>query len=301
MSSDEEAEFNDGVEEDEEGTSKPAMNGEDSGYEEMNGGGRKRRSSRGTVSYKEDDGGDDDDDEAEDEDASAGEEEEGDNDDDDDDDDDDDVPLASLKSPSPAKKKKASATTADTKNGSKTKTKTTTKASATKKKKTATATTKSASSSTTDYASPSFALYGSESKKGELIQKLLCRWWYAITWPDASALPDKPPPNYDTLDGFPGVYVCTKGEEVGTIKDMRDKNKAPNFNNFAKMSSKELRDLLIKAVQEQKRQLIAAEGAGTSTEKELNSILNWAEKVNTDKADKDAAKILKASKLSLPE
>ncbi|KAG7338247.1 hypothetical protein IV203_014797 [Nitzschia inconspicua] len=280
MSSEEE-EFND---------SNPAMNGDvEEGEDDNNdNGGRKRRSSRGAVSYNEADEDFYDDEEEEDNEASGGDDEE---------DDDDDVPLASLKSSSPTKKKKTTPSKTRTAKPPATKKKKPTTSSATK----ATSSSNATTTTTVEYASPSFALYGSECKKGELIQKLLCRWWYAITWPDPATLPDKPPPHYDAMDGFPGVYVCTAGEEVGTIKDMRDKSKAPNFNNFAKMKSEELRDLLIKAIQEQKRQLIAAEGAGTGTEKELNVILKWAEKVNTDKADKDAAKILKASKLTLAE
>ncbi|KAL3904305.1 MAG: hypothetical protein SGARI_004981 [Bacillariaceae sp.] len=229
---------------------------------------RKRRASRGNVvSYNEDDNDYDDEEE--------GEEEE------DEDDDEDDVPLASLKSPSPKKRAKAPAKKgAKATKGKATKKKSSSSASA-KKKKAAASSSKSGSS---DYSSPSFALYGSGSKKGELIQKLF-----------------KPPQNYDAMDGFPGVYICTQGEEVGTIKDMRDKDKAPNFNNFAKMNADDLRDLLVNALKEQKRQLVASEGKGTSTEKELDGMLKWAEKLNTSKADKEATTVLKAAKLSLPE
>jgi hypothetical protein len=234
-------------------------------------GSRSRRSSRGTVSYKEDD--DDDDDES--------------------DDDEDDIPLAALKSPSPAKpaKKKPAA-----------KAKAKTKAPAKKKAKTQTSTTKTTSNqSSNDYSSPSFALYGTESIKGKLIQNLLCRWWYAITWPDPSAIPKKPPTDYDAMDGFRGVFICTQGEEVGKIKDFRDKENSPNFNNLAKKTSEELKELLVKAINEQKRQLVESEGTGTATEKELNSMLKWAAKLNTKKADKEAEKVLKANKLSIPE
>jgi len=238
-------------------------------------GSRSRRSSRGKVSYKEDD-----DDEDEDE----------------SDDDEDDIPLAALKSPSsakPAKKKPAA----------KAKPKAKAKAPAKKKAKTQASTTKTTSSnqSSNDYSSPSFALYGTESIKGKLIQNLLCRWWYAITWPDPSAIPKKPPTDYDAMDGFPGVFICTQGEEVGKIKDFRDKENSPNFNNLAKKTSEELKELLVKAINEQKRQLVESEGTGTATEKELNSMLKWAAKLNTKKADKEAEKVLKANKLSIPE
>ena len=229
-------------------------------------GSRRRRSSRGTVSYKEEE-------EEEEEDES----------------DEDDIPLAALKSPSPAKKKKKPAATK-------------VKGPAKKAKK-ATSGTKTTSSneSSNDYSSPSFALYGTESIKGKIIQNLLCRWWYAIRWPDPSSIPKEPPTDHDAMDGFPGVFICTGGEEVGTIKDFRDKSTSPNFNNLAKKPSEELKELLVKAINEQKRQLIESEGTGTGTEKELNSMLKWVSKINTKKADKEAEKVFKANKLSIPD
>mmetsp|Transcript_16042 Transcript_16042/g.33120 ORF Transcript_16042/g.33120 Transcript_16042/m.33120 type:complete len:268 (-) Transcript_16042:139-942(-) len=249
---------------------------------EVKAGSRKRRSSRGSaVSYKEDE-----------------DEEEEESDDDDDDDDDDDIPLASLKAPSPAKKKKPAAA----KSKAKPKAKAKAKAPPKKKAKT-TASTKTTSSSTSsnDYSSPSFELYGKESIKGKLIQNILCRWWYAITWPDPSAVPKVPPPDYDAMDGFPGVFICTQGEEVGTIKDFRGKDNSPNFNNLVRKPSKELKELLVKAINEQKRQLVEAEGSGTGTEKELKTMLNWANKINAEKADKEAEKVFKANKFTIPQ
>merc|ERR1712238_206885 len=244
-------------------------------------GSRRRRSSRGMISYNE--------------------YKEDDDDEDSDDDDDDDIPLSALKIPSPLKKKKVASKSS--KKGSAAKAKAKPKLKVPTKKKAKTSATKSISSaiSTNDYSSPSFALYGTESNKGQLIQKLLCRWWYAISWPDPSSIPNKPPLNYDAMDGFPGVYICTHGDEVGTIKDLRDKSKTPCFNNFANKTSEELRDLLMKAINEQKLQLCESEGSGTSTEKELNEMLKWATKLNVKKADKEAAKVLKANKLSIPE
>lgn len=237
--------------------------------EQMTPASRKRRTSRGAVSYKEED---------------DEEEEES--------DEDDDIPLAALKSP--AKKKKPAATKAKAKAPAKAKTKT--KAPAKKKAKTSTA-----SSSQNEYSSPSFALYGTESIKGKLIQNILCRWWYAITWPNPASIPKEPPADYDAMDGFPGVFICTQGEEVGAIKDFRDKENSPNFNNLAKKPSEELKDLLVKAINEQKRQLIEAEGEGTPTEKELNSMLKWATKINAKKADKEAEKVFKANKMTIPQ
>lgn len=245
---------------------------EDVEEEVEDSGRRSRRTSRGTVSYKEED------DEEEDEDDSSGEE--------------DDIPLAALKSPSPAKKKAAH----------KAKAKAKAKSPAKKKAKTTSSTKKATSSnpSNNDYSSPSFALYGTESLKGKLIQNLLCRWWYAITWPDPSTITKIPPKDCDAMDGFPGVFICTKGDEVGTIKDFRDTAKAPTFNNLVKKSSEELKELLINAIDEQKRQLIESEGKGTGTEKELTSMMKWVSKINTKKADKEAEKVFKANKFSIP-
>jgi len=255
-------------------------------------GSRRRRSSRGMISYNE---------YKEDEDEEEENDDDDDDDEDSDDDDDDDIPLSALKIPSPLKKKKVASKSS--KKGSAAKAKAKPKLKVPTKKKAKTSATKNISSaiSTNDYSSPSFALYGTESNKGQLIQKLLCRWWYAISWPDPSSIPNKPPLNYDAMDGFPGVYICTHGDEVGTIKDLRDKSKTPCFNNFANKTSEELRDLLMKAINEQKLQLCESEGSGTSTEKELNVMLKWATKLNVKKADKEAAKVLKANKLSIPE
>lgn len=212
-------------------------------------------------------------------------------------DDSDDIPLSALKSPlkkkgKPVAKSKAKATK---KAAPKKK-----EATATKKKK-STSTKKSSAKSTTaapsNYVSASTELYAN-CEKGKLIQSLLARWWYVYTWPDPACLLNPPPKGYDELDGFPGVYICTSGDNVGDLKDVRDKSKAPSFQNFYKKSSEELRDDLLKAIENQKAALIKAEGEGTSTEKELRALEKWATKLNCSKADNDAAKVLKAARLT---
>lgn len=202
---------------------------------------------------------------------------------------DDDIPLAALKSP-PKKKKPAA-----TKKATPKKTKTEAKAPKPKPKKKPE--TPTATSSNGNCRSPSAALYGTGCKKGMLIQRLLCRWWYAINWP--VNIPQQPPKHYDSLDGMPGVFICTSGSDVGRIKDMRDKTNCPNFLNFARKSSEELKELLLTALKAQKEALVKAEGSGTSTEKEINDMIKWTEKVNPGAADKEAQKVLKAVKLSL--
>ena len=54
---------------------------------------------------------------------------------------------------------------------------------------------------------PSDAFY--RSKKGKLVQKLLIRWWYALSWPEEEAINSIPEGGYEPLDGFPGVFICT--------------------------------------------------------------------------------------------
>lgn len=65
----------------------------------------------------------------------------------------------------------------------------------------------------------------SRCDKGKLIQNVLCRWWYAYTWPDPNDIPSKVPSGCDALDGFPGVYVVTSGPNVGEIKNFRNQDK----------------------------------------------------------------------------
>jgi hypothetical protein len=121
-----------------------------------------------------------------------------------------------------------------------------------------------------------------------------------MTWPDPATLPVRPPKRFDALDGFTGVYVCTEGDKVGQIRDLRDKTTCPSFQIFVRKDAEELRQLLLKALEEQRAQLVAKEGSGTPTEKEIDQLVKWAKKVNTTKADKDAVKVLKASGLSIP-
>lgn len=208
---------------------------------------------------------------------------------------DDDVPLSSLAAP-----KKKSAVKKPAANGKKK------KATSPKKKKKMTSTSKketapivtSSSGSSKNFEWASAALYGTSCDKGMLIQRLLCRWWYAYDWPQN--IPNKPPTNYDALDGFPGVYICTAADAVGQIRDTRDAASAPTFQNFAKKSADELRDMLVTALNEQKKQLVEAEGSGAVAVKELDELLKWARKINTSKADKEAATILKSQGLKLP-
>lgn len=225
------------------------------------------------------------------------EEEEEDDDDDEESDSEDDVPLASLKSP--AKGKKAAAGKRNEKKPAAKK-----KTAAKPKKKAAAKTKKKAngskqvaanSSSSSEPTTASGHMYA-KSDKGKLIQSVLCRWWYVVTWPDLAAIPPVPR-HYDALDGFPGVYVCTSGDDVGKILDHRDPATCPCFSNFAKKTSEELVEMLVTAIANQKEQLIDAEGEGTATERELDQLERWARKLDTAKADREAGRVLKAAKM----
>lgn len=155
-------------------------------------------------------------------------------------------------------------------------------------------------SSSSNFVCASSELY-TKCEKGKLISEFLRRWWYAMTWPDPKDLPKTTPENCDAMDGFPGVYVVTSGDEVGKILDLRDKKTCPNFINMVQKSSGELRQLLLKAIAEQKRILIENEGEDTQTEKDLKRLEKWAQRVNASKADTDAEKVLKAAGLKINE
>jgi hypothetical protein len=86
---------------------------------------------------------------------------------------------------------------------------------------------------------------------------------------------------------------------VGKIRDVRDASQTPSFANFYKKSSQELQQMLLSALENQKKQLIQSEGTGTATEKEIDTLYKWTQKVDPTKADKEAVKILKAQGLSV--
>ena len=263
-----------------------SLSSDDAEFTGENGGGSPRRRTRREISYAEGDDEDDDDDH-------DGES--------DDDDSDDDIPLEDLAekkslanggkkngkkeaSPAPPKKKKPK-----TSNGVK-------NPPATKKPPPSSSTNASA---TKKFDYPSAALYQTECDKGLLIQRLLCRWWYAYEWP--ASVREEPPPNYDALDGFPGVFVCTSGDNVGHILDTRDHSTRPCFRNFALKSSVELKELLLKAIDAQQSVLENQQHAHDTdaVQRELKDMRKWANKVNAQKADKEASKVLKASGLKV--
>jgi hypothetical protein len=244
-----------------------------------------KRQSRGSVNYNEDD-----DSEEEFQDIEEPEPEEVGDDMDDfiASDSDEDLPLAKLKTPKAKTSAPAKKATPKKKETS-------------AKKKTVVKSNSSVSLSSSrpgsGYNAPSIELY-TNCDKGKLIQAILVRWWYAYSWPSEECQAQTPK-NYTALDGFPGVFVCTSGSDVGIIKDFRDHSTAPTFKNFARKSAAELKDLLLKAIENQRKVLRKIEGEGTGTEKNLRELEKWTNKLNCSKADKEAEKVLKAAKLTL--
>mmetsp|Transcript_7127 Transcript_7127/g.10618 ORF Transcript_7127/g.10618 Transcript_7127/m.10618 type:complete len:268 (+) Transcript_7127:106-909(+) len=133
-----------------------------------------------------------------------------------------------------------------------------------------------------------------QTTKGNLVQRLLVRWWYAISWPDEASLDACPGEGYEPLEGFPGVFVCTSMDNMGAIVDQRDMSTCPSLRNLSKKSSAELKDLCVQAYEEQIRQLIAAEGPDTLLERSLIKELKAVKAINTNKADREVAKSFKA-------
>ena len=125
------------------------------------------------------------------------------------------------------------------------------------------------------------------TEKGKLIQRLLVRWWYAIQWPDASALLS-PPDGFEDLPGFEGIYVGTREDNLGEILDKRDKNTAPTLMNMNKKNTEELKILCEKAYEEQIKSLVAAEGEDTKLERVLRTELREVRAINAEKADRQS-------------
>ena len=222
-------------------------------------------------------------------------------------DDDDDVPLSAMKSKKektppkkkPKKESKSKAKPAKKAKSSAKKEAPKKKASAKKKKKSTNTTTKKSSTiGGGNWLCASGELY-SQCDKGKLIQEVLKRWWHAYEWPDPKDLPATTPKGYDALDGFPGMYICSEGLDVGNFLDKRNHAKSPSFNNMAKKSAEELRGMLLNAITNQTKELQKEEGGGTETEKNLKGLEKWATKLNCTKADKEAEKVLKAKRLTL--
>jgi len=145
--------------------------------------------------------------------------------------------------------------------------------------------------------SPSSIFYA-ECEKGRLVQEVLCRWWYAIDWPDAASK-ESPGLEYDSLSGLPGVFVCTSGDKVGQILDKRNKSTCPNFQNMVQKSVGDLKSLLAKAISSQKAVLVKNGEKGTETDKILDETADWAKVINDGATEREATKVIAEHGLEL--
>ncbi|CAM9168007.1 unnamed protein product [Ascophyllum nodosum] len=136
-----------------------------------------------------------------------------------------------------------------------------------------------------------------DTAKGELVQKLLCRWWYAMEWPAQKDLRPAPP-CYEALEGYPGIFICVEGDDIGKLLDVRNKSTCPCFTNFAKKTSEELKKLLEVALTKQKEALVAHWGMGVAEEANINRELKWLRSVDPAKADRAAVKALAHAKIN---
>eukprot|EP01038_Epipyxis_sp_PR26KG_P007112 gene7112-9706_t len=127
------------------------------------------------------------------------------------------------------------------------------------------------------------------TKKGYLVQQLLVRWWYAIQWPKPEEIGEVPP-GYESLEGFEGVYISTRTDTLGRILDLRNKDNSPCLTNLSKYTSAKLKELCIKAIEEQIKQLREHEGDDTALEPILKDELKTVKNIDPASADKEAKK-----------
>jgi hypothetical protein len=89
------------------------------------------------------------------------------------------------------------------------------------------------------------------TRKGDLVQKFLTRWWHAYDWPTAQDINGTAPSGYEAMDGFKGVYVCMNTQAsvehpLGKILDLRSKDgNCPSLSNISTKSASEIQALCI--------------------------------------------------------
>ena len=79
---------------------------------------------------------------------------------------------------------------------------------------------------------------------------------------------------------------------MGKILDLRNTATCPSFKNLSKKPSEELKNLCIKAIGEQIKELISVEGSGTKLEALLRSEMRDINKIDTERADRKASRFL---------
>ena len=89
------------------------------------------------------------------------------------------------------------------------------------------------------------------------------------------------------LPGFPGVFVCIHGGDIGQIADTRDMKTAPTVNNLLKYNCHQLKSMWTTAIKEQMKALTEAEGERACTMPYLRDELKLAEDFDAAKAEKE--------------
>ena len=67
------------------------------------------------------------------------------------------------------------------------------------------------------------------------------------------------------MPGYPGVFICVHGGDMGMICDTRDMSRAPTVNNLLKHNCSKLKELWLTALNEQMKALKEAEGENAVT------------------------------------
>ena len=132
-----------------------------------------------------------------------------------------------------------------------------------------------------------------DTQKGNLVQKLLVRWWYAFQWPKAGDWDVKDiPKGYEELDGFPGVFVSMDVTTLGNIIDLRNNDMKPSLTHMSKKHPKEIQDLCILAYENQMKALEEAEGGSNDNTylHELKRELHTVKKIDAESAELAASK-----------
>mmetsp|Transcript_17167 Transcript_17167/g.25417 ORF Transcript_17167/g.25417 Transcript_17167/m.25417 type:complete len:274 (+) Transcript_17167:41-862(+) len=92
-----------------------------------------------------------------------------------------------------------------------------------------------------------------ETTKGQLIQKILNRWWYCSEWPRKGDIAQTKLSRHTALTGHIGCFLSTKKDHnIGKISNQRDPKTSPTFTNLSKKSCEELKAMLESGLLKQK-------------------------------------------------
>lgn len=128
-----------------------------------------------------------------------------------------------------------------------------------------------------------------ETKKGQLVQRLLVRWWYAYQWPlpgdwDASQVPE----GYEELDGFPGVFVSLDVGTLGRLLDLRNNDNKPSLRVMCSKHAKVVQELCVAAYEGQMKALEDEEGAEAPLLRTLKRELRQVREIDAEVAEREA-------------